>query len=1014
MKIKFKFTVKKILLLVMYAVIVAALIVGNCIYAAHAGEIAAHITGSGIKVDTDKAQAALAKGDELVQKIGDEGIVLLENKNKTLPLKMPANGKYKVNLFGVGSTADGWTYSGEGSGASTIISEDIMENGTVKFKRNRVTLQEGLESAGFEINTELLSSYASGNPNGNFYSGNSSVLDSAKRFSDTAIVTISRLTGENKSIEELKDPKYDSLWLTDNEKAMVEYVSANFGTVIVLINSTNTMEMGFLKDARIDAALNVGATGQSGTKSIGKILSGKISPSGKTASTAPYDTKDDPTYVNAVKSHGGNNQIFYAEDIYVGYKWFETADKTGYFNSRTNAYGTGYDAVVQYPFGYGLSYTDFKWSLKEVNMEVNGGEAQPLEVGGVIPHRKTKINITVTVENTGDCDAKDVVQVYYEAPYYNGEIEKSYVKLVGFAKTDTVKAGESDDVTVSFDVYDMASYDCYDKNNNGVSGWELDPGDYHIKIMDSAHVASGIEDITLNVPEFGEEGARRGYVYRFDPESNGYVKNRFTGDSAEAGMPIDGNQNGTGNVVYLSRADFEGTFPKQKPTNLSAATLAAANAYYYKGYDEAEKSGSLDMPVTDKKDGELLYLYTLEGGGKASKNDLERHGATIVPNEELIMELGSNYKSEKWEQLLSQLTADEIQHIVAAAGFGTQAAESVGKPKFVDFDGPSGFNRKMASILEANAFAWTAFPSNSVLACTWNTELAYEMGFNEGDEAPVMGGINGWYAPTVNLQRTPYNTRNYEAYSEDGVLSGYMGAAVIKGAKNNGLTCYLKHLALSEPGYNPNYLNTWLTEQNFRENYLKAFEICVKDGGANAVMSAFNSIGAVYASNSYALLTQVLRNEWGFRGCVVTDYNFGQVNDQVRSGNDLHLLPPGNAEQQWLDKFSSADMTAGKLAVKNAIYSYCNTYYTAKTYNPELDLGMSEIDKPFNWPLMLLIILDVLCGAAVAFGVITLFIPLRGKSKAVSSNENGNTPSGGITEISESGENPNIDGNSSD
>ena len=171
-----------------------------------------------------------------------------------------------------------------------------------------------------------------------------------------------------------------------------------------------------------------------------------------------------------------------------------------------------------------------------------------------------------------------------------------------------------------------------------------------------------------------------------------------------------------------------------------------------------------------------------------------------------------------------------------------------------------------------------------------------------------MGGINGWYAPTVNLHRSPYNTRNYEAYSEDGVLSGYMGASLIKGAKNNGLTCYLKHLALSEPGYNPNYLNTWLTEQNLRENYLKAFEICVKDGGANAVMSAFNSVGAVSACNSYALLTQVLRNEWGFRGAVVTDYNFGDVNNQVRSGNDLHLLPPQNSKQNWLDKFSSAEI----------------------------------------------------------------------------------------------------------
>ncbi len=978
------FSVKNILLLVMYVVIVGILIAGNTVYFIFEGAVGMHLLGSGIKVDSDKAQQTLAKGDELVQEIAAEGIVLLENKNGTLPLSVGA-GKYKVNLFGVGSTDDGFTYSGIGSGASTIIKEDIVEGGAVKFKRNRVTLREGLEDNGFEVNVDLLKKYESGNPDAKFYSDDQAILNNAKAFSDTAIVTISRYTGENVSVNELKDPDKDSLWLNDKEKAMVEYAAANFGTVIVLINSANTMETGFLTDPRIDAALAVGAMGQSGTKAIGKILCGKVNPSGKTASTAPYDTKDDPTYVNAVKSHGGNNQIFYAEDIYIGYKWYETADKTGFFSDRSNDYGTGYNAVVQYPFGYGLSYTDFSWRLKDVTMQASGEDRKPLPADGIVPHRKTNFEITVEVTNTGKTAGKDVVQVYYEAPYYLGEIEKASVNLLGFAKTDMLDPGKSQDVKISFDAYDMASYDCYDKNNNGKKGWELDPGEYKIKIMDSAHVSSEIEDIELTVPEFGTQGARRGYVYYFDPDTNGYVKNRFTGVDAEAEMPIDGNQDGTGNVVYLSRANFKDTFPAVKPANLSASTLSAANDYYYRGYDDAEKQGVLEMPVTGRKDGEMLFLYTLENGGKASVNDLKRSGAKIVPNEELIMELGSDYKSEKWDALLSQLTTDEIQEMVATAGFGTIAAESIGKPKLIDFDGPSGFNRKMASLLEANSFAWTAFPSNSVLACTWNIDLAYEMGFNEGDEAPVMGGINGWYAPTVNLQRTPYNTRNYEAYSEDGVLSGYMGAALIRGAKNNGLTCYLKHFALSEPGYNPNYLNTWLTEQNLRENYLKAFEICVKDGGANAVMSAFNRVGAVSACNSYALLTQVLRNEWGFRGVVVTDYNFGVVNDQVRSGNDLHLLPPDNAKQDWLDKFSSADVTVGKLAVKNAVYSYCNTYYTAKTYDPDADFGLAEMEDPFNWITLLIIILDVLCAAAIAFGVFRVFKPRKKKASATKS-----------------------------
>ena len=1008
-----KLTVKNILLLAMYAFIAAVLIAGNIVYFIFQGAVALHLLGTGMKVDSEKAQETLAKGDELVQKIESEGIVLLKNDNQALPIKF--DDKYNVNLFGVGSTDNGFTYSGEGSGESCVVAEDITENGVVKFAKNRVTLREGLESSGFVINADLLKKYNDGNPAPSFYNDNDGVLAAAKKFSSTAIVTISRRTGENKSPSELLDPKYDSLQLTAAEVAMVDYVKENFDKTIVLINSTNTLETGFLNDDRIDAALSVGATGQSGTKAIGKVLRGEVNPSGKTTETAPYDTTADPTFVNAVRTQGGNNQIFYAEDIYIGYKWYETADREGYFDGVDNEYGKGYDGVVQYLFGYGLSYTAFSWKLKSVKMQSGGTDEITLtdadgklpDAPTVIPHRKTGITVTVEVKNNGDTAGKDVVQVYYEAPYYRGEIEKSYVNLVGFEKTNLIQPKETDEVEITFDVYDMASYDCYDKNGNGKKGWELDPGVYNIKIMRTAHHPSEVEDVRFEVPEFGTDGKRRGYVYYFDPDTNGYVKNRFTGDDAEAGMPIDANQNESNpdkrRVTYLSRADFAGTFPKIKPANIDKNVLAAANSYYYKGYDEAEKQNSLAMPKTGRTDGEMLYLYTRPDGSKASADELKRRSG-IVPNEGLIMELGSDYNSEKWDMLLSQLDTSEIEDLVAAAGFGTMAMSSIGKPKFNDLDGPSGFNLKMASLLDASSLAFTGFPSNSVLACTWNKRLAYEMGFNEGDEAPVMGGINGWYAPTVNLQRTPYNTRNYEAYSEDGVLSGYMGAWLIKGASDNGLTCYLKHFALSEPGYNPNDLNTWLTEQNLRENYLKAFEICVKDGGANAVMSAFNRVGAVSATNSYALLTQVLRNEWKFRGSVVTDYNSGDVNSHVRSGNDLHLLPPNNAKQSWLDKFSSADVTVGIQAVKNTVYTYCNTYYAAKTYNPEADKGLAEMEDPFNWITLVIIILDVLCVAAIAFGVFMLFKPKKQTAVNGPSGDDGNKGGDGADAPPQDGE----------
>ncbi len=1000
-----------IVVLVVFVIVLAGMIFGNIMCYMHAGEITSHLVGNGVIYDhSDDTQQTLAEGDKLVRNIADEGIVLLKNQNGALPLAVRSDAKYKINLFGVGSTPDGFTYSGEGSGASTIVKEDILNSdGSVKFKSNRLTLQQGLEESGFEVNTELLSAFTgseskwnsndpfdSGNPDANFWKNDNAVLRNAKEFSDTAIVTLSRHTGENARVPELTTSKWENtrtgsgddpsrLKLDDKEEAMLDYVSANFGTVIVIINSTNIIEMGFLNDDGIDAALNVGTLGQSGTAAIGRILSGAVNPSGKLTDTAVYDSKQDPTYVNVVRSQGGRNaggnQITYVEDIYVGYKWYETAYADG-VKIVDPARGlnldfsdeAGYDNIVQFPFGYGLSYTSFSWELGEVKWKIGENEVT-MPANGVLTDEETTISITVKVTNEGERAGKDVVQLYYSAPYTKGEIEKSAVNLVAFEKTPLIEPHATKEVTLTFDVYDMASYDCYDANGNDFIGWELDPGDYTLRLCRTAHDPSEIPALTVNVPATGDKG----FTYQYDPETNGYVYNRFTGSDAEAGMPIDGStltaQDGS-KIKYMSRSDFNATFPYQNtPKRNATAALRQAWDYYYKGYDDAAAAGVLEAPEIGRTEGEMLYLYTAADGSKASEDSLNGldGSAAVQPNEELIMELGSNYDSKKWDTLLSQITAEEIDSITGSAGFGTKAAESIGKPRLLDYDGPSGFNSKITT--SGDSMLWTAFPGECVLGQTWNKDLAYEMGFALGSEAKKTGGMTGIYAPTVNLHRSPYFTRNYEAYSEDGVLSGYMAADMIRGAKDNGLSCYLKHFALSELGYNPNDVNTWLTEQNLRENYLKAFEIAVKDGQPNAVMSSFNCIGAVRCCNSYALLTQVLRKEWNFEGSVVTDYNMGTTREHVRSGNDLHLLPNENVFTSWLNENNAADVYAGYNAVKNAVYSYCNTYYAMKTYDPDAEMVLSRTEEVFAWWIPVLIALDVLVVGGMAFCVFWIFRP---------------------------------------
>ena len=458
-------------------VLVVAIVVGNVMISRFSYVINQALAGD--TTDYSSASAELEAGDEIVQALGEESMVLLKNEDSFLPL----DKEEKVNLFGWAATDQGFLLVGGGSG------------GTVIAAQNKVTLTTALDKEGLEYNKELLDAYSAvssadadansnspdsmaalANPDASFYTEDR--MQQAKEFSDTAIVVLSRFSGENASQTELIDiGTYSNgtfLELTENEKAMFEALEENGFNVIVLFNTTNNMEMGFLEEYDcVKAALYVGLPGQSGALAIPRILRGDVNPSGRTADTLAYDYQsNNPTYVNG---RYVDNSMVYQEGIYVGYKWYETADEEGFFNGVNNAYGTGYDAVVQYPFGYGLSYTEFEW------------EATPSWSADENLSATGEYTVEVTVHNTGDTAGKDVVQLYYTPPYTQGGIEMASVNLLAFAKTDLIQPGESQTVTLTFDTYDLASYDYNDANGNQFSGYETVPGDYEIRLMKNSH-----------------------------------------------------------------------------------------------------------------------------------------------------------------------------------------------------------------------------------------------------------------------------------------------------------------------------------------------------------------------------------------------------------------------------------------------------------------------------------------------------------------------------------------------
>ena len=979
----------KILLIVacvVWVAVICGLVAGNVVCGLNFNVITQYMCGFGLDEDSAEAVGAREYGQNFAIEVEEEGAVLLKNeKNADGKAVLPLEENSNVNVFGWAGCDSGFIVQGTGSGTGS--------------RNNLTTFLGGLREAGFNVNEQLASDYESLGyervKGGNYvieaytdelykeYYGvveapedflNEDRINQAKEFSDTAIVVLGRLMGEGNDYSHkqyIKNGENDEsrklLSISAVEEAMIKKVTENFENVVLVLNVANPMELGFVEEYDIDSVVWMGYPGTRGTVGIGNLLCGKENFSGRLADTYAYDLSTAASYANAGREGVGsytdissdtslgtraNKYSDYAEDIYIGYKWYETADAEGFWDTTyaKEKWGieNGYEDVVQYPFGYGLSYSEFEWTITGCNYE----DGASLDQNGTI-------EITVTVENTGDVAGRDVVELYSEAPYTDGGIEKSSIVLGAFAKTETIEPGEIKQVKLELPVERMASYDCYDRNNNGFMGYELEGGTYTVSLRTDVHTpavtgnADGRNSYSFTVPDSG-------YKYETDSTTGTKVTNQFTnytntvsGATSTINEPVAGNAHSIdGNdeevkIEYMTRGDFVSSFPEEKNDRVAGDKLID-DAHYVTvdpEDDPADEFPTFDSSATSWQITDLL---------------------------------GVEYDDPMWDELISQLSLSTCGDLIVRGGFGTIAIDEIGMPKTVAADGPAGFNNSVTGQGDLKA---VNYPCATVIASTWSFMTAYEVGVAKGTEGAALG-ISGWYGPGANLHRSPLGGRNFEYYSEDPLLSGIICAYEVMGAKSKGLTAYIKHITVNETESGRNGAYKWLTEQNLRENILKPFEYAVKVGGSNAMMSSVDRVGSTRASGSYAMLTQVLRNEWGFRGSVITDYyqNAGasratdtvhDVDECVRAGNSQILYTDGGIG--WFNDSSSA--TAQQAIFKSAkdiLYTYVDTLnFSMTSQGLEIDDITLTSNEVFPWWVFLLVGIDV-----IGVGLVSLWVVL--------------------------------------
>ena len=826
------------------------------------------------------SDATVSKANELAKEVQSEAVTMLKNDDSNLPLS-----NKKVNVFGWGSTNP--VYGGTGSGS-------------MSKQYKTVSLLDGMKQAGLKTNTELsklYTDYRKDRPEVGMFAQDwtlpevpakqysDKLVSDAKDFSDEAVVVLTRVGGEGadlptdmkaKGITYKNNSKdYDDfqkgesfLQLSKTERDMIDLVTSNFKKVTLVYNGANTFQFDFLNDyPQIQSVVWCPPAGQTGFSALGEVLAGETNPSGKTSDTF---------LKNLTKSVSYNN--------FGKFEYTNMADKAAKYKGFTGDDVTAIPGFVNYSEGIYVGYKFYETASDEGLINYDDTVAFPFGYGlsytsfdqklDSVKYKGGKVTVTATVTNTGDKAGKDVVEVYYNPPYTDGGIEKASKNLAGFEKTKELQPGESQKVTVKFDDDDMASYDY-----KGAKAYVLEKGDYDISIQSDSHHVIDHKAITVKD------------TVTYDSDSNTH-----NGDKTVATNQFD---DVAGDVTYLSRADHFANYKEATaaPTNFKMSDKAKETFYNNSNYDPKKFDKDSDkMPTTGAKNGlKLSDMY------------------------------GKDYDDADWDKLLDQLTFDDMDNLIANGGYGTPAVKSVGKIQLTDADGPASLNNNFTGV------GSIGFPASTAFACTWNRDLAKQFGEMIGDMAHDMH-VAGWYAPAMNIHRSAFSGRTFEYFSEDSLLSGAMASNEIAGAKSKGVYSFMKHFALNDQETNrTNMVCTWANEQSIRETYLKPFEMSVKEGGAQAVMSSFNYIGYTYAGASSNLLQTVLRGEWGFKGFVLTDYfggyGYQNADREVRAGNDS-MLATTKITNHITDK-SATSVKAMRQAAHNILYTAANSWQYA-------------------------------------------------------------------------------------
>ena len=824
------------------------------------------------------SDATVSKANELAKDVQSEAVTLLKNDDSNLPLS-----NKKVNVFGWGSTNP--VYGGTGS---------------MSKQYKTVSLLDGMKQAGLKTNTELsklYTDYRKDRPEVGMFAQDwtlpevpakqysDKLVSDAKDFSDEAVVVLTRVGGEgadlptdmkakgitynnnSKDYEDFKDGEH-FLQLSQTERDMIDLVTKNFKKVTLVYNGANTFQFDFLNDyPQIQSVVWCPPAGQTGFSALGEVLAGETNPSGKTSDTF---------LKNLTKSVSYNN--------FGKFEYTNMADKAAKYKGFTGDDVTAIPGFVNYSEGIYVGYKFYETASDEGLINYDDTVMFPFGYGlsyttfkqemGKVSYKNGKISFDVTVTNTGDKAGKDVVEVYYNPPYTDGGIEKASKNLVAFEKTKKFEPGASQTVKIEFDDDDMASYDQKD-----AKAYVLEQGDYDISIQSDSHHVIDHQKVTVKD------------AVTYDSDSNTH-----NGDAVAATNEFD---YAAGDVTYLSRAGHFANYAKATaaPTNFSMSDEAKAEFTNNSNYDPKKYDNDSDeMPTTGAKNGLKLYqMY------------------------------GKDYDDADWDKLLDQLTFDDMDDLIANGGYGTPAVKSVGKIQLTDADGPASLNNNFTGV------GSIGFPASTAFACTWNRDLAKQFGEMIGDMAHDMH-VAGWYAPAMNIHRSAFSGRTFEYFSEDSLLSGAMASNEIAGAKSKGVYSFMKHFALNDQETNrTNMVCTWANEQSIRETYLKPFEMSVKEGGAQAVMSSFNYIGYTYAGASSNLLQTVLRGEWGFKGFVLTDYfggyGYQNADQEVRAGNDS-MLATTKITNHITDK-SATSVKAMRQAAHNILYTAANGWQYA-------------------------------------------------------------------------------------